>query len=80
MQPTSLCKTCQCEIPAGDTRCATHQAQFEQWLARDTSEPDRPDIYQPRRDGISATALERRTARRGLRRPRPGEELNFDAD
>lgn len=80
MQPSSLCKSCQRPIPFGDARCAEHEAQFQRWLQCETSEPDRPDVYQPRRDGISATALDRRTARRGLRRPRPGEELNFDAD
>lgn len=76
----AFCKTCQTAIADGDTRCPEHEAQFQRWLASDSTEPDRPDVYQPRRDGIAATALDRRTARRGQRQPRPGEELNFDAD
>ncbi len=73
-----LCKTCNAPIAEGDTRCAKHEEEFQRWLASEVHEPDRPDIYRPRRDGIDAA--EWRTARRGLRQPRPGEELNFDAD
>lgn len=73
------CKTCKCPIDAGETRCADHEAEFQRWLRHEAGEQDRPDVYQPRRNGVAA-APDWRTARRGLRRPRPGEELNFDAD
>lgn len=76
---TRTCKTCQCPINAGDVRCSEHEAAYQAWLRLD-GEQDRPDVYQPRRNGVSTAAPEWRTARRGLRRPRPGEELNFDED
>ena len=74
------CKTCKRPIDPADVRCAEHEADFQRWLRRGEGEQDRADVYQPRRNGVAGVGLDRRTARRGVRSPRPGEELNFDAD
>jgi hypothetical protein len=55
--------------------------QLQRFVDGDASEPDAPDVYQPRLDGIrglknGGTAR----ARRGMRRPRLGEDLNFDGE
>lgn len=76
---TRTCKTCKRPIEAGQIRCDAHEAELQRWLQQD-GERDRPDVYQPRRNGVATGLPEWRTARRGLRKPRPGEELNFDED
>lgn len=76
---TRQCKTCRRPVDAGDVRCAEHEAAFQSWL-HTAGEQDRPDVYQPRRNGVAFAGPIVGPARRGLRRPRPGEELNFDED
>jgi hypothetical protein len=73
------CKTC--GAAARGSHCGEHMLQLQRFVDGDASEPDAPDVYQPRLDGIrglknGGTAR----ARRGMRRPRTGEELNFDGE
>lgn len=76
---TRQCKTCGRPVNPGDVRCPEHEAACRAYLQAD-GEQDRPDVYQPRRNGVHFAGPIVGLARRGLRRPRPGEELNFDED
>lgn len=78
--PKSKCKTCKIEIEPGSTRCEPHEAAFQEYLrGGPLGAPAAAEagVYAPRFNGVGAVS-EWRTARRGCRNPRPGEELNFD--
>lgn len=79
--PKPQCKTCGAPAAHGGAHCATHYEALQRYLADEQPEPDAPDVYVPRLNGIrgvrnGGTAR----ARRGMRRPRVGEELNFDGE
>lgn len=77
----SKCKTC--GVPCKGSHCGEHFLQLQRFVEADgvAEQPDAPDVYTPRLNGIKGfrnggTAR----ARRGMRRPRTGEDLNFDGE
>jgi hypothetical protein len=79
---SAKCKTCGCEIEAGELRCAPHEREFKRWLARQDSSPS-SEYYTPRVDGMRGLELRGTLNERqriiyslypGLK---PGEPLNF---
>jgi hypothetical protein len=80
--PRPRCRPCGAATHPGATHCGEHLLQIVRWANEDEPAPvDRPDVYIPRLNGIrgvrnGGTAR----ARRGARRPRDGELLNFDGE
>jgi hypothetical protein len=79
-QPARKCKTCGVACGPGASHCAEHLLQLAQYLDGAPSEADRADVYVPRLNGVRGLGMSTPMARRGMRRPRTGEELNFDGE
>lgn len=75
------CKTCGALCGPGQSHCGEHLLALARYVQDDLPEPDAPDVYVPRLNGVRGLSQGGTArARRGMRRPRTGEELNFDGE
>lgn len=76
----STCKTCGARCAPGQSHCGEHLLALARFIDG-APEPETPDVYRPRFDGVRGLQNGGSArARRGLRRPRIGEDLNFDGE